>query len=47
MVTNVTLNGRILVTWVPFLKIVPMINVPRKLSLFKLKIRISIVLHLK
>ena len=47
MVTNVTLNDRILVTWVPFLKIAPMINGPCKLSLFTLNIGVSIVLHLK
>ena len=47
MVTNVTLNDRILVTWVPFLKIAPMINVPHKLLLFTLNIGVSIVLHLK
>ena len=47
MVTNVTLNGRILVTWVPFLKIVLMINGLCKLLLFTLKIGVSIVLHLK
>ena len=47
MVTNVTLNDRILVPWVPFLKIAPMINGPHKLSLFTLNIGVSIVLHLK
>ena len=47
MVTNVTLNDRILVTWVPFLKIAPMINGPHKLLLFTLNIGVSIVLHLK